>query len=184
MLFLTMLVSILLGMGLPTPATYVICVSVVSNPLTAAGLPPLLVHMFVFYFSIMAVITPPVALASYIAAGIAGANANQVGWTAVRIGILAFIVPYMFVFGPALLLEGPILEVIWAIATALFGVIVMGHAMEGYLIRNISWLNRLLLVVAALFTILQGAFTDLIGVGIFAVVYFVQRYTASNVEKT
>lgn len=184
MLSLTMLVSILLGMGLPTPAAYVICVSVVSNPLTAAGLPPLLVHMFVFYFSIMAVITPPVALASYTAAGIAGANANQVGWTAVRIGILAFIVPYMFVFSPALLLEGPILEVIWAIATALFGVIVMGHAMEGYLIRNIGWLKRLLLVVAALLTILQGVFTDLIGVGIFAVVYFVQRYTASNVEKT
>ena len=174
MLILTMLVSILLGMGLPTPAAYVICVSVVSSPLTAAGLPLLLVHMFVFYFSIMAVITPPVALASYTAAGIAGANANQVGWTAVRLGILAFIVPYMFVFGPALLLEGPALEIIWAIITAVFGVVVMGPAMEAYLMGDLSLWKRGILIIASLCTILQGAATDFIGFILFFVIYAVQ----------
>jgi len=182
MLILTMLVSILLGMGLPTPAAYVICVSVVSSPLAAAGLPPLLIHMFVFYFSIMAVITPPVALASYTAAGIAGANANQVGWTAVRLGILAFIVPYMFVFGPALLLEGPILEIVWAIATAVFGVVVMGHAMEAYLAGGLSLWKRGVLVVAALCTILQGAASDLVGFALFAVIYVIQ-YAGSHRAK-
>lgn len=175
MLFFTMLVSILLGMGLPTPAAYVICVSVVSGPLIQAGLPVLLVHMFVFYFSIMAVITPPVALASYTAAGIAGANANKVGWTAVRLGILAFIVPYMFVYGPALLLEGTISEIILAIATAVFGVVVMGHAMAGYLHGYIKWWQRILLVIAALCTILQGWTTDFIGVLLFVIVYVLQR---------
>lgn len=175
MLILTMLVSILLGMGLPTPAAYVICISVVQSPLASAGLPPLLIHMFVFYFSIMAVITPPVALASYTAAGIAGANANKVGWTAVRLGILAFIVPYMFVFGPALLLEGPILEVIWAIITALFGVIVMGHAMEAYLMGHLNLWKRFLLGIASLCTILQGVVTDAIGVALFLIVYLIQR---------
>ena len=184
MLVLTMLVSILLGMGLPTPAAYVICVSVVSAPLTAAGLPPLLVHMFVFYFSIMAVITPPVALASYTAAGIAGANANQVGWAAVRLGILAFIVPYMFVFGPALLLEGPVLDVIWAIITALFGVVVMGHAMEAYLMGHLSIWKQGALAAASLCTILQGIATDFMGFGIFLVVCLIQYANASRARKS
>lgn len=175
MLILTMVVSIFLGMGLPTPAAYVICVSVVSTPLTSTGLSPLLVHMFVFYFSIMAVITPPVALASYTAAGIAGANANQVGWTAVRLGILAFIVPYMFVFGPALLLEGPVVDVVWAIITAVFGVVVMGHAMESYLLGHLNLWQRGLLILSALCTILQGVVTDAVGVALFLLVYLTQR---------
>lgn len=180
MLFFTMLVSILLGMGLPTPAAYVICVSVVANPLIQAGIPQILVHMFVFYFSIMAVITPPVALASYTAAGIAGASANKVGWTAVRLGILAFIVPYMFVYGPALLLLGSPLECIWSICTAIFGVVVMGHAMAGYLKGYINMALRAILVVAALCTILQGVYTDLIGFALAAVVYLLQSAKAKK----
>lgn len=182
MLILTMLVSIILGMGLPTPAAYVICVSVVSNPLQQAGLAPLFVHMFVFYFSIMAVITPPVALASYTAAGIAGTNANKVGWTAVRLGVLAFIVPYMFIYGPALLLEGTVLEIIWGIITAVFGVVVMGHAMEGYLCGALSWWEIALLVVSSLCGMLQGITTDLIGMALFGAVYLIQRLKAKQIS--
>ena len=103
---LTALMAIVLGMGLPTTAAYVILATVVAPPLVQMGIPNLTAHMFVFFFGCISTITPPVALASYVAAGIAGSDINKTSWTAFAYGITSYILPFMFFFGPALLMDG------------------------------------------------------------------------------
>ena len=106
-LILTMLTAIILGMGLPTTAAYLVLATVVAPALAKMGLPLLTAHLFVFFYGCVSTITPPVALASYVAAGIAKADINKVGWTAFAYGITCYILPFMFVFGPGLMLTGP-----------------------------------------------------------------------------
>lgn len=163
-LVFTMIVSIILGMGLPTPAAYVICASVVSSAMSQAGIQPILAHMFILYFSILAVITPPVALASYTAAGIAGANSNKVSLVSLKLGVLAFIVPYMFVLGPSLLLEGTPFEIFIAVGTALIGVLFIGFGLQGWFRGKLYIWQRGILIIAALLTLYQEIITDIIGI--------------------
>jgi TRAP transporter 4TM/12TM fusion protein len=171
-LILTMITSLVLGMGLPTTAAYLILASVVAPALVKMGLSELSAHMFVFFYGCISTITPPVALASYVAAGLAGANANKVGWIAFRFGTVSFILPFMFVFGPSLLMEGTFLEILWTVAVSIAGVFAVAASVVGYLKIVLNPLLRGLLLIGGVLLINEGLYTDLIGLSILALVYF------------
>ncbi|MEM1038537.1 MAG: TRAP transporter fused permease subunit [Pseudomonadota bacterium] len=175
-LFFAMCIAILLGMGMPTTAAYAVAASVVAPGLVELGIPLLTAHFFVFYFAVVSAITPPVALASYAAAGISGANPMATSVTSFRIGISAFIVPFMFFYNSTLLMDGEWLDIGRAFLTAVAGVYLLSSGMQGWFAeRPVVWFNRVLLVVAALFLIEGGWMTDLIGAGVTALVFFIQR---------
>lgn len=163
-LVLTMLTAIILGMGLPTTAAYLVLATVVAPALAKMGLPLLTAHLFVFFYGCVSTITPPVALASYVAAGIANADINRVGWTAFAYGITCYILPFMFVFGPGLMLDGPVLQVGLAIVSAAIGVFGIAAAVIGYGVTPLSPPLRLVAAAAGLALLHQGWMTDLVGI--------------------
>lgn len=175
-LFFAMCIAILLGMGMPTTAAYAVAASVVAPGLVQLGIPQLTAHFFVFYFAVVSAITPPVALASYAAAGISGANPMETSVASFRIGLAAFIVPFMFFYNSALLMDGTTIEIIRAALTATFGVFLLSAGVQGWFMGGRSvWFLRIALIVAALFMIEGGLFTDLIGLGAAIAIYLVQR---------
>jgi TRAP transporter 4TM/12TM fusion protein len=174
-LFFAMLVCLVLGMGLPTTAAYVLAASVVAPALIKLGALPLAAHLFVFYFAIISAITPPVCAAVYVAAAIARADWVRTGLIATRLGLAGFIAPYMFVYAPALLLEGPPLEIAWAALTACLGVIALAAGAMGFFHRPAGALERLALVAAALLLIKPGLPTDLAGLALLGAVLARQR---------
>ena len=161
-LFAVMLVSLILGMGVPTLAAYLIAAAVAGPALTKLGVPILAAHMFIFYFAAISTITPPVAISSFAAAGLAGSQPMAVGFMAVRLGVTAFIVPFMFVYGTALLMEGSWAEIGGAALTALVGVYAISRAV---LDRKIQVWRRIVFGISALMLIRTGLWTDLIGIG-------------------
>jgi TRAP-type uncharacterized transport system fused permease subunit len=171
-----MVASIILGMGLPTSACYIVTATVAVPALIKLGVLPIAAHLFALYFGCLSAITPPVALAAYAGAGVAGANPSQVGWTATRLGIAGFLIPFIFVYSPVLLLENAtLLQIIWALLTASIGVINLGAAVIGFLYARLDALQRIALFSAALLLIYPSLVTDSLGVGILAVVYLWQR---------
>ena len=162
-LVLTMLASFILGMGLTTTADYIILATLVVPALVQLGAPMMSAHLFAFYFSSISGITPPVALAAFAAAGLAGASILRTGWTAVRIGLAAFIIPYMFVYGPELMLVGGPLAVGWALVTASVGIFALAAGIQGWFLGRASWPARVLCVVSAFLLIKPGLFTDVLG---------------------
>jgi TRAP transporter 4TM/12TM fusion protein len=175
-LFFAMCISILLGMGMPTTAAYAVAASVVAPGLVQLGIPLLTAHFFVFYFAVLSAITPPVALASYAAAGISGANPMETSVASFKIGIAAFIVPFMFFYNGAILMDGTWFEVIRAGATAVFGVYLLSSGVQGWFMGGMTaWFIRLALLLAALCMIAGGLVTDLIGIGLTVATYFVQK---------
>lgn len=180
-LFFAMCIAILLGMGMPTTAAYAVAASVVAPGLVQLGIPQLTAHFFVFYFAVLSAITPPVALASYAAAGISGANPMETSVTSFKIGIAAFIVPFMFFYNSALLMEGTTLEILRAGVTAIVGVFLLSSSVQGWFIgARSAWFIRMLLLVAALFLISGGIVTDIIGVGIAVGAWLVQKLFNPN----
>jgi TRAP transporter 4TM/12TM fusion protein len=178
-LVFAMFISILLGMGMPTTAAYAVAASVVAPGLVQLGIEPLTAHFFVFYFAVVSAITPPVALASYAAAGISGANAMSTSVASFRIGIAAFIVPFMFFYNSALLMEGGWFEIGRALITATFGVYLLSAGVLGWFARSSApVLVRLLLVAAALLTIEGGLWTDLAGIALAVIAMLIQRKRA------
>ena len=169
-LFLTLLMSglaaTILGMGLPTVAAYIISASLLASSLVQLGIPIFAAHMFLLYSSLLSQITPPVALAAYAAGNIADANPNKVGFTAMRLGVIAFIIPFFFVYGPALLMIGTPLEVIEATVTSLVGCFFLAAGLEGWLVEKINIPCRILALGAAFCCIASGLVTDLIGLGL------------------
>lgn len=161
-LLLTAVLAIILGMGLPTTAAYLILATVVAPPLVEMGVPILTAHMFVFFFGCISTITPPVALASYVAAGIAGSDINKTSWTAFAYGITSYILPFMFFFSPALLMQGTGLEIFAAIVTGLIAVFCIASAVVGYFLHPINWLGRALLALAGLLLMYQTTSTALL----------------------
>jgi len=157
-LFFAMCIAILLGMGMPTTAAYAVAASVVAPGLVQLGIPQLTAHFFVFYFAVLSAITPPVALASYAAAGISGANPMETSVVSFKIGIAAFIVPFMFFYNSALLMDAPWLSVTQAAITAIAGVFLLSSGVQGWFVgRHAAWFIRLALIAAALFMIERGA---------------------------
>jgi TRAP transporter 4TM/12TM fusion protein len=163
LLVLTMISSLILGMGVPTTACYIIVAITVAPALIKMGVTPLAAHMFIFYFGVISMITPPVALATYAAAAIARSNPMKTGYIGMRIGISGYIVPFMFVTGPGLLLIGSPLSVIQAVITAMIGIIAVSAAVVGYGLAPLTFWERMILGIMALFMIMQGTLSDLIG---------------------
>jgi TRAP-type uncharacterized transport system fused permease subunit len=169
-LVLVMFISLILGMGVPTVAAYIICSAVAAPALVRMGVNEFAAHMFVFYFAVFSCITPPVCIAAFAAAAIARANVWRVGLTAVKIGFAAYIVPYMFVYGPALLMRGPWYEILTAACTGLVGVLAAAASFQGYLFHwRLRVPERFFLGLSALALIKPGWKTDLLGLGAFAI---------------
>ena len=184
-LFLTMCASLVLGMGLPTAAAYLICAAVVAPALTGLGVPVLTANLFIFYFACLSAITPPVALAAFTASFLARSNPMSVAFTAVRLGFVAFIVPYMFVYAPSLLFQGSPLTIATTIVTALAGVIFIGSALQGYFLgARLPAVSRALFFAAAITLIIPGYLTDGIGAGLGLFGYAVQRCIAKRDPQT
>ena len=178
-LFFAMCVAILLGMGMPTTAAYAVAASVVAPGLVQLGIPTLTAHFFVFYFAVLSAITPPVALASYAAAGISGSNPMETSMASFKIGIAAFIVPFMIFYSSAILMEGEWYIVLKAAATAIFGVFLLSAGVQGWFFgAPAAWFMRVGIVLAALFMISGGLITDVIGLAAFAGLYLVQKIIA------
>jgi len=180
-LFFAMCIAILLGMGMPTTAAYAVAASVVAPGLVSLGIPQLTAHFFVFYFAVVSAITPPVALASYAAAGISGSNPMSTSVASFKIGIAAFIVPFMFFYNSALLMDGTWYEVGRAGVTAVFGVFLLSSGVQGWFVgQRAAWFIRLILIVAALMMIEGGLVTDLIGVAMVASAWLIQKVFKPN----
>ena len=183
-LALTMIMCIVLGMGVPTTANYVIMASMVAPILMRSlSLPVLAAHMFVFYFGIVADITPPVALAAYAGSAIAKSNPLKTGVTATRLAITAFIVPYIFAFSPEMLIVGsdkPWYEIVLLVVTALCGIYILSAGMEGYMFKHMSWVERILALAGGLFMIIPGFATDGIGLALIVLVVLIQKITSKK----
>lgn len=169
-LIVTMVVCIILGMGLPSVAAYVVAQSVMAPALIQVGVAPLAAHLFIFYFAIISAITPPIALAAFAGAGIAGANPFETAWQALRFGAAAFVVPYMFVYGPALLLETDVLTTLMALVTAALGIYLLAASIQGYLLTVASYFLRLITFASALAFMMPGWQSDAVGLGVSTVV--------------
>lgn len=174
-LFLTMLCCIVLGMGVPTTANYCIMAATCAPILTRMGVPMIAAHFFVFYFGIVADLTPPVALAAYAGAAIAQANPMKTAFTATKLAIGAFIVPYVFALNPAMLfIDTTIWEIILICITSLIGIFAVSASLEGYLLHRMKWYERLLSAVGGILLIYPGLFTDTFGIGLVAVTVIIQ----------
>ena len=173
-LVLTMAAGILLGMGMPTTPAYIVQAALLIPGLIKLGVPDVAAHMFVLYYACLSAITPPVALAVYAAAGIGGARLWEAGLEAVKAGAAGYIVPFMFVFGPGLLLIGDPATVAWTVVTAATGAIALAAGLRGYLFRPAGVVERLCLGGAALLLIHPGVVTDGTGFGLLAVAVLLQ----------
>ena len=174
-LLLTMLVAVVLGMGLPTTAAYLILATVVAPALVKMGVPLLTAHMFVFFYGCISTITPPVALASYVAASIANSSISKVSWTAFRYGLTSYILPFMFFFGPALLMQGTTSEIAMAVASGIVSVFCFAAGIVGWLRRPLGVPSRGLLILAGLLLLYQTLATDLVGLAMLAAIWIALR---------
>jgi len=150
LLVLAAVVSIILGMGLPTIGVYVMLAVLVAPALVKVGVPPLAAHLFILYFGMMSLITPPVAPAAYVAAAIAQAPSMATGWTAMRFGWSSYIVPFLFVYSPAILMQGSVIDIVAVTVTSLFGIWLICAAMTGYFARTMNWKLRILFAAAGI----------------------------------
>ncbi|MGH2404182.1 MAG: TRAP transporter fused permease subunit [bacterium] len=171
----TMVACLFIGSGIPTTATYIILAAIAAPALMQMGVLPLAAHMFIFYFGVLADITPPDALAAYAAAAIAKTDPLATGWTATRLALAGIVVPFMFVYSPAMLLQGAGTgEILLTVGTALIGVIALAAAVSGYFFATASIVERLLLVISALALIFHDPRGDAIGIGLLGLVAVIQ----------
>ena len=183
LLVLTMVVSLIMGMGVPTTAAYLVLASLVAPTMIQLGIPPLAAHMFIFYFGCISSITPPVALAAYAGAGLAGCDPNKTGYKAFRLAFCSFLMPYLFVYNPVLLMEGGVLDILWSLVTALIGAYLLASGFEGFFFRwSLKWFERPLMILGAVMLIVPGMVTDLVGIAII-VVEFVPEFMFKRSEK-
>ncbi|BAK18029.1 TRAP-type uncharacterized transport system, fused permease component [Solibacillus silvestris StLB046] len=191
-LFFVMIASLILGMGAPTTANYVITSTIAAPAIIAllapdvpASAAPLIVvlsaHFFVFYFGIIADITPPVALAAFAASGISGGDPIRTGVNSAKLAIAAFIIPYMIVFSPALLMiDVTIWQILWVVFTAVMGMIAIGVGIIGYWYRPVSWIERIVLLAAGLAMIYPESLSDTIGLIVFGIMFVIQYVTRNK----
>lgn len=178
MLF-TMLTSLVLGMGVPTTANYIIQATVSAPALISLGVPPIAAHLFVFYFGIVADITPPVALAAFAGSGIAGSEPFRTGFEAFKLGYAAYLVPYIFAISPELVLvDVTPFGIVRALLTAIIGMLGIGGATTGFLVTHGKAWERLLLFIGGVLMVDPGFYTDLIGFALLAMVWFLQKRRA------
>ncbi len=180
-LIFTMITSLILGMGVPTTANYVITSTIAAPALILLGVPVISAHMFTFYFGIIADITPPVALAAFVGAGIAKANPFKTGIEATKLAIAAFLVPYIFVYSPEMLMvDVTFWGIIGICITAMIGMIGVGAGVSGYFLTNMTKIERVLIFVGGVCLVTPGHMTDLIGAVLVAAVIIIQKKRAGQ----
>ncbi len=180
-LVFTMITCMILGMGLPSIPSYIITSTIAAPALVQLGIPALVAHMFCFYFAMFANLTPPVALAAFAAAGIAGGSPMKTGWASVKLALAGFILPYMFVYNTdLLLLDTPLAKAIQVAVTAAVGVFLISTAVEGFLFTKVNVALRVLSLVGAYLLIDSGLVTDIAGIVICAVVFVFQKAAAKK----
>ena len=178
LLMLTMISSIILGMGVPTTANYLITSTIAAGAIIGLGFEPLAAHMFVFYFGIIADVTPPVALAAMAGAAIAKSDPLKTGFEATKLSIGAFIIPYMFIFNPQILMiNTTFVEVIPILITSLIGMFGVSAGLDGYVFRKCNFIERILFIAAGLLSIYPEFYTDIIGIGLIAALIILQIIT-------
>ncbi|OZU89587.1 hypothetical protein CIL03_00090 [Virgibacillus indicus] len=174
-LLLVMVICIILGMGMPVAAAYILTAMLAAPALIELGVSTLAAHLFIVYFSIFSAITPPVAVAAYAAAGIADSNPNKVGLEAVKLGSVGFIVPFIFVLEPALLMEGSIDEIVIAFISALLGVMILAAGLIGWLAVKASIFERSALLLSGFMMMYPGLLSDGLGIAIILLVVLIQQ---------
>ncbi|MCU0539091.1 MAG: TRAP transporter permease [Desulfobacterales bacterium] len=182
-MFLTMIACLVLGMGVPTTPNYVIMATIMAPALIALkpDTPLIAAHLFVFYFGILADGTPPVCLAAYAAAGIAGADPFKTGIESFKLDMRTFLLPYMFITAPQMLLIGlapgllGVMEAVWIFVTSSLGMYALAAGMQGFLVDDDTWYERILLIVVAVSLVKPGVVSDTLGLAGFALVYFLQK---------
>jgi len=176
-LLFTMVTCMILGMGLPSIPSYLITATIAAPALVELGQPEIAAHMFCFYFAMFANLTPPVALASFAAAGLSGGSPMKTGWQSVRLALAGFIVPFMFVYNPALLLEGvTLITGLQVMVTACVGVVLIAAAVEGYLYGRMNVVLRVIAGVGAFLLIDSGLMTDLAGIACLVIIIAAQKF--------
>jgi TRAP transporter 4TM/12TM fusion protein len=181
-LFLVMLASFFLGMGMNVTSAYLLLVTLSAPALAGMGIPLISAHFFVFWTSQLAVITPPVCLSAYVAAAIAQSDPWQTGWYSLRMGLAIYYVPFMFVFFPSLLGVGTPTLILWTFSTALIGVLSFAAVTQGFLLIKTTIYERIMLGIAAITLILRGISTDLIGFGFILAVVVLQMLRQKKVH--
>jgi TRAP transporter 4TM/12TM fusion protein len=175
-LFFTMITSIILGMGVPTTANYVITSTIAAPALVLIGVPVLAAHMFAFYFGIIADVTPPVALAAFAGAGIAKADPLKTGFNASKLAIAAFLVPYIFVYNPTMLMiDVHAWEIVQIAITSVIGIIGVSAGVAGFLLTNLSFIERIAFFIGGIMLVTPGTYTDIIGAAILVIGYLIQK---------
>ncbi len=177
-LILAALVTMILGMGVPTTAAYLLAAAVIAPSLKMMGFEAIAVHMFIFYYAILSAITPPVCAAVYVGAGIAQANWVKTAWIAMRLALVQYMIPFIFIYNTSLLLLGPTETIILSFITATIGVSMIGCATMGYLAGPLNLFMRLAILIGSTMCITPGLRSDLAGLGILALVYAYQRIQA------
>ncbi len=181
-LILTMAAGITLGMGMPTTPAYIIMVSLLVPALVKLGVIKPAAHMFAFYFAILSAITPPVALAVYAASGLARSNLWKTGWAAVKIGSAGFIVPFMFVYEPALLMIGDWPTIVWRFVVSCIGIATLAAGLHGYLLKPMPYWQRAIAIAAALLLVTPQLTTDIIGFALMILLIAVQHFGQGAVK--
>lgn len=182
-LVFTMITCMILGMGLPSIPAYIITAAIAAPALSKLGIPPAAAHMFSFYYAMFANLTPPVALASFAAAGLSGGDPMKTGVASVKLALAGFIVPFMFVFSPQLMLiNTTFLEGAWTSLTACVGVFLLSVAVEGYLFAHVATWLRIVTLAGALGLMQPGLLTDAVGIATLALVFFIQKKKEASLK--
>ena len=174
-LFFAMVVSIVLGMGMPTTAAYAVAASVIAPGVVNLGVEPLIAHLFIFYFAVMSAITPPVALAAYAGSALAGSDPVKTSVESFKIGLATFVVPYRLFYSPAMRLEGTWFEIGHIAITAIVGVYLLSCAVQGWFIGHAGAVVRVALLAAGLSMIAGGWLTDAFGLGLVVLIAVLQK---------
>jgi len=189
LLLITMIVCIILGLGMIPTVIYITLAILVTPALVDAGVEKLAAHFFVFFFGIIAMITPPVAISSYAAASLAGSQPMKTSLIAWRLGLPAFILPFMFVYGPSLLMIGSLTDIILTLCTSIIGVSLLAMCLQGYgyFLDRLNYLHRILMFISSICLIKPGIFSDSLGIGIILFVWmssFGRRYILEDYLKS
>lgn len=181
-LLLTTLVSIIMGMGLPTTACYILTSTIAAPAITKLGLAPLQAHMFVFFYGILSSVTPPVATGAYTAAGLAGSDPNKTGFAAVKLALAGFLIPFMFIYNPELLLlsDMSVIGMVRIIITSIIGIFALAISAEGFFFRNINIFSRIVAFASAVLLIDAGGLTDIIGLMLIVAVMGIEFFWRKN----
>ncbi len=176
----------MMGMGVPTPAAYLLSATVVAPSLVHMGFEPIAAHMFVLYFAILSVLTPPVCPGVYVAAGIADSDWLKTAWVAIRLALVTYLLPFMFILNTSLLMLGSTSMIIWSVAAATIGVCILAAGAMGYLLADLGIVTRFVLIAAALLCFTGNLTYVCIGLTVGGIIFayqWVNRKNMNNGEK-